>query len=83
MNVEGVGERSANGSSLKRSEGGELRGASWVSEVGLMGIAGGSTKCEVEAAAECERKRPWDCAGDGGCVDVGDDGLDELAVNAG
>lgn len=61
INVEGVGERSANGSSLKRSDGGEFRSASWVSEVGLMGIAGGSTKCEVDAAAECERNRPCVC----------------------
>ena len=55
LNVEGVGERSAKGSSSKRSAGGGeslvfRRGDS--SAVGLMGIAGGITKCEVDAAAE-------------------------------
>ena len=58
--VEGVGERSAKGSSSKRSAGGGefrlfLLGDSSV--VGLMGIAGGSTKLVVDAAAECDLKR--------------------------
>ena len=111
-NVEGVGERSAKGSSSRRSEAGgeflvrreltlstrprDLVLASDTDPVGLMlmGIAGGRTKCEVDAAAECERKR-WvsdavlsvlacpatnEVEGDAECVLVGEVVRELLAV---
>ena len=68
-NVAGVGERSAKGSSSSKSEGGEFRMELFVlfalfldlnensEAAGLMGIAGGRTKWDVDAAADWERCR--------------------------
>lgn len=56
--AEGAGERFANGSSSRRSEGGEFPSVE-LTEVaeglGIIGIAGGSTRVELEAAADCDR----------------------------
>lgn len=54
----GAGERSAKGSSSSKSDGGELRNGSGrerVSGIGGMGMAGGRTYDEVDAAAEWDR----------------------------
>ena len=66
--TDGPALKSANGSSSRRSEGGEFRGGD-TGEGGsgltgiLSGIAGGREKVEVVAAAECDRTRV-DCVGD-------------------
>ena len=55
MTADGAGDRFAKGSSSKRSDGGEFRGmvlSKGDAGVVTMGIAGGNTNCEVDAAAE-------------------------------